>query len=360
MRTTRRRGQANLQSGFGLVEVMLAGTLGIVLSLVMLKVVTSNSTVAKKSESLLDQSALRTFLIGRISCPDTLNATIPRCVAGSYISLDDANNRPMIPAGGGTIGRFFVRARCTANGLDVRAAALSPAGLSNSAAIDFDGPNTASWYYGDPSDRNKPLNWVHRRATLFAPGQSELCGQMFGKIDAPSIAARECPNNQMLTQVNFYKNSVDCLPMPPACPPQTALSWNGTAFTCVPSPNDTHIRDNLILPAIIKNNEKIEQVPAECVIATRAAGGGVSGGGGFVSAIGSGKDWGMRCTKPYVSYGCHIAGSSSAKIPTPGGDSADWDLSPEDNGCSTDDEEKATGSVLAISCCKPGNPNSVP
>lgn len=80
---------------------------------------------------------------------------------------------------------------------------------------------------------------------------------MFGTVDSPSLVSKKCPNNQILYRVDFYRNSGECLRMPPACPAQTALSWNGTVFTCVPSPDDSHIRDDLILPAIETNNDKI-------------------------------------------------------------------------------------------------------
>jgi hypothetical protein len=361
MRSRGKLAQARWQSGIGMIEILIASALGLAALLVMTRVITGSLNISKKATYDMDVSALRGYLVDRVSCPSTLSATTPRCTPNSYIALNNAAGKAVIPAGGTTIGQLFVRARCTPSGLDVRAAALSESGKASNQAKSFNGKSKDEWFLRDGSGGTTTLSWDHPKSTLFAPGRTELCGHMFGTKNNAAAATKGCGNNQIIRRVDFYNNRVECLPMPPNCPKQTALSWQGGSFTCVPSSADSAIRDNLIVPAIEANNTKIEKAPSLCVVASRAGGGSLSGGGGFVSAIDSGSSWGMRCNPPYAYFTCHLAGSTSAKnTPVAGGSYADWDIWPETNGCSADDEERAGASVLSITCCKPGDPSSVP
>jgi hypothetical protein len=350
---TKQSAQRATQSGLSLAELIIGLGLAAVVTLGIVKGMSHSRQSAELSGRVLDQTALRGNLLARVDCARTLAAGTPPCAVGSYIPLRDAQNREVMPAGGGTIGKFTVLARCTALGIEVRSAMLSPEGHRTPAALNFTGPRRPQWYLTDPSDPNLRLDWAHHRSALFAPGGNALCAHRFGTGAIAVTPPTTCPNNGILTGINFYQNTVSCATMSAPCPADQASSWNGTSFTCVESLRDTTIRDRIVNPSIRNVNTTLEGSQWECVTGFRRFESGSSSFTpipGKVQAYDSGSNWGMTCLSPYVRFGCMISNAQWA-----GDNNTDWDIRPHSNGCHSDDEERNKTTNLSLVCCKPSN-----
>jgi Tfp pilus assembly protein PilV len=341
---------SNGEAGVGLIEAMIAGTVGIVIMLAIAKMATSNLQSARKLDSSADRSTIKINIANGVDCATTLPAPVT-CPVGNTIALRGRDGTEIVAAGGTLYGKWTVVARCAANGIDVRAAALSPAGAGTAAALAFNAANDA-WFARDEVQRNLAYNWNHPKAALFPPGPNGLCNHLFGG----GQLITQCAANQYVSGIDFANRALVCENIP-QCPANEASSWTGSGFVCVPARTDTYINGNLIQPAITNNNNTISTTPFVCDTGTRTGGGGLSGGSGAMSEYNAsgGKNWGMYCTGAYTKTGCTIANSSSADGSTSGGQYADWDIWPLTNGCYTDDEEKANSAVLSLTCCRNGN-----
>jgi hypothetical protein len=131
---------------------------------------------ASKADTAMDLVAIKAKVTTGVDCNLTL---ITPCVNGSYIPLKTGSNKDLIAAGGTLIGRFLVRARCVntpgLQGIDVRAAALSTAGMANAGALLFEAKDT-SWFRADEMNQNLPYSWSHPKSSLTAaaPGIPNL------------------------------------------------------------------------------------------------------------------------------------------------------------------------------------------
>ncbi len=352
--------QPDAQAGLSLVEVLVASVVALAIVAALLRGLSGVQFSVKKASAVFDQSTIRTMLLERVDCRQTLPANSPPCAAGSYVNLVDGDGRELVPIGGAVIGGITVRARCATGGLDVRTADLTTQGNISAAALMFDGPQDPQWYVRDPSNPNLRLNWVHPRAQLFAMGVSGapggLCSERFVTGSESSFPATSCDANEILLGVDFYRNTVQCAPMPASCPAQTALSWNGSAFTCVTSPHDATIRSK-VQQEVTELQDAVAATPWECVTAQRQGSGSISGGGGFVGPWSNGGDgWGMTCLGTFRRTGCFLGQEGSAFSATHDGRHPDWDWDVDltSNGCQTGGEEKSANASLTITCCRQG------
>ena len=132
------------ESGFGLAEVLIAGAIGTALIAGLSVGLRSLQRNTSKSESTMDLLGIKSRIISSVDCRATLPAP---CADGAYIPLLNAAGTQVVGAGGTTIGKFTVRGRCAngggVQGIDVRAAWLSSAGMANSAALDFNSTNSS-------------------------------------------------------------------------------------------------------------------------------------------------------------------------------------------------------------------------
>jgi hypothetical protein len=167
------------ESGFGLAEVLIAGAIGTALIAGLSVGLRSLQRNTSKSESTMDLLGIKSRIISSVDCTATLPAP---CADGAYIPLLNAAGTQVVGAGGTTIGKFTVRGRCVngggVQGIDVRAAWLSSAGMANSAALDFNSTNS-SLFRADEGNVNLPYSWNHPKAFLIASaggGSNLLCG----------------------------------------------------------------------------------------------------------------------------------------------------------------------------------------
>ncbi len=111
-----------------------------------------------------------------VDCNMTL--AVP-CTDGDYIPLKTAANTDLVSAGGTQIGKFVIRSRFVntpgLKGIDVRAAWLTAAGLSNAYAKRFEASDR-SWFRADEMNQNLPYLWSHPKSSLTAsaPGVPNL------------------------------------------------------------------------------------------------------------------------------------------------------------------------------------------
>lgn len=346
------------QHGFGLVEAVIASALVGIIGLAVLKLIEATSGSSRKVSSSMDLVGIRANIQESVSCAASFpGAGSPPCAAGTYITLRSKNNNVLVAAGGTPFGTWMVRAQCTATGIDLRAASILPAHLTNSAARNFNTTND-SFFRADEVANNLRYSWNHPKARLFSGNSSAgLCQHLFGG----STVVVTCAPNQYLTGINFATNSVECETIP-TCPAQTALSWNGSSFACVPARTDDYILNNItrpaiaaalppaiaaaVPPAVSAEIQNLRNTPFSVITGYRTAGGPIGGNTTFITTVSDSPRWGMACLPPYARVGCWISNS---------GGGGDFDVrSHGDSGCKTDDEEKSDNATLTISCARLG------
>lgn len=212
--------------------------IGSLLFSALLKSLSDTSKSAKKISSSLDVVTIRGRLTDSVSCRETfkgLGAPPNPCAVGNYVDLRSENGAIVVPAAGGKIGDWTVRARCVAGGLDVRAAKLSPG--ATGTALDFTAPYVANKFVADEmggqnaAAGNRPLryDWDHPKGRLFTAGTNGICADWFAPSAAPVGA--NCPDGHYMTGVNFMMRTPICTPVP-VCTGANALTFDGSVFRC--------------------------------------------------------------------------------------------------------------------------------
>jgi hypothetical protein len=203
------------QGGFGLAEVVIAGGLAAIIAAALMNMLSNTAKFSRKIGSSGDLIALRARLTDGVSCRQTFRTIgVPPnpCAVGAYVELRSENDGVLIPAAGGRIGDWTVRARCAAGGLDIRAARLTPG--ATGAALDFTGAYNQSNFFSDEMGGqnaavgNRPLryDWDHPKGRLFTAGLNGLCPEWFA---APATAVT-CPGQQYMTGFNIMQGTPVC------------------------------------------------------------------------------------------------------------------------------------------------------
>ncbi len=226
------------ERGFGLAEIIIAAGIASVVLLSLVKGLSDSSKSVRKIASSLDAVTIKARLTDSVSCRETFRPFgVPPnpCTVGAYVALKSENGGDLVPAGGGRMGDWTVRARCAAGGLDIRAAKLTAS--ASAAAMDFSGAYVASNFVGDEmggDNRNVPgralrYDWDHPKGRLFAGGGNGLCADWFVAPAGPT--AVNCPAGQYMKGVDFMLRTPVCEAVP-VCTGTNALIFDGTVFRC--------------------------------------------------------------------------------------------------------------------------------
>lgn len=148
--------------GLTLVEVIIAMTISVMGSYFLVSLLNVLMKGQKSTEMRLDSALLKAALDRAMSCDQTLAGitSLSDC-DGQYIVVKDGRGNPLIADVGSSFGEWFVRAKCTTTGLDIRAA--SP---RNPASNNFDTSINPKEFRQDPLTKTV-LDWNSHRAKLY-------------------------------------------------------------------------------------------------------------------------------------------------------------------------------------------------
>jgi hypothetical protein len=215
------------ESGMSIVLVMIAAVLLSAIAAASSKYLSAASKSGRKIESSLDLSGIKLRVIDAVNCTNTMATTNApaNCTTSSYgyLALRDHANRVIVQEDGSTrIGDFNVRARCnpgTSGGIEVRAARLTPAGVSSSNAKGFAATN-AAWFLRDEVATNLLYNWEHPKGLLFAgptgsSAESRLCREFFMGSTAAAVVncATLAGPGTVMTGYNPVTKLPECSPV---------------------------------------------------------------------------------------------------------------------------------------------------
>lgn len=260
------------ENGFGLVEVLIAAALGMGLLLALSNGMSSLTASSRKVESSLDLSGVKARVIEGVSCAKTMAAPGACATDGQYLNLLDERGKPLVEDTGTLMGRFLVLARCnkgTDGGIEVRAARLTSAGLSNPKARKFDAPSgKEDWFARDEVNSNLLYDWSHPKGLLLtrrSTSDGRLCREMFGGGPPPATLIRCTSPNQVMRGYDPVKGTADCV-----------SGADMTFISSIKCPSGQY------LEGIVNNRPVCNTIPTQTVVSGGGGGGGggSSGGGG--------------------------------------------------------------------------------
>lgn len=154
------------ESGIGIAEALISGAIGTALIAALLASMNSTMRSVSKADTSMELLAIKAKVTTGVDC----SMTLPRpCVHDAAIPLLTGSRRELVSAGGTRFGKFLVLARCvntpSLQGIDVRAAVLTAAGMSNPDALRFNASDK-SWFLADEMNRNLPYSWSHPKSSL--------------------------------------------------------------------------------------------------------------------------------------------------------------------------------------------------
>ena len=193
------------QSGVSLLSVIIAvGMMG-VLAAGMSRFLKRSFKASADLNTKADYLSIKRSIDGQIDCSRTVNKiNVNQCdgAGNDYVGLYyHGKTNPQIPRAGRRFGNFFVRAKCTNQGLDVRAVKMHTSVIQNLAPndprkrFDYNGGNyqaknasNAKNFFQDM--RGFYFNWGHPNAKLFGDVGNSIytpCqNQLNNKLNPPT------------------------------------------------------------------------------------------------------------------------------------------------------------------------------
>jgi hypothetical protein len=226
------------QAGLGTMEMVVASTVAFIGMFIFGMGIMNFNKAKRKAESETDLSGIKAQILQTVDCDRTFAAfgtgkgTV--CLPGTYITLRSRSttNNVILPQGGIRKGDFVVRAYCEGGptgGLDIRALGILPAHEATAAARNWKSttaPNPN--FYRKDETTGIPYDWNHPKARILAPGPTGLCSDWFGT--PPPTPGCTAPN-QFVRNVDLDSRIATCATIP-VCTGNTALSYDGTDFSC--------------------------------------------------------------------------------------------------------------------------------
>lgn len=215
------------QRGASIVTVLVAVGISGVLAAGMTSIYSNMLKMQKRADLLADKTMLKQALHDRISCTQTLlgfKDPVTECKTARYIALKTKSGSDLVAEKGSKVGTWFVRARCTSSGLDIRSARPK-----DEEYADFTGAGADKFRLDPVTDT--PFDWQHEQAALFKDGLAP-CTANFATANAPAGPCKEkfCP-----VSLPAYKVAVGALRhvIPAADCPGAAPPIQGRHYTSV-------------------------------------------------------------------------------------------------------------------------------
>lgn len=173
----------NKQSGFGLLEVVVASAIGMIVMFALQSSITTLSKSSKRAESNTDLTGVKLSILSGISCDKTfagMNSINP-CSTPGYINLLAANGKVIVSKNGTKLGNWTVRAYCSSD-LDVRTFYMLPSATSEDANFAGKSINqNKAAFRQDELFKQNVYDWLNPKSRIMGgSGTSPLCGEKFG------------------------------------------------------------------------------------------------------------------------------------------------------------------------------------
>jgi hypothetical protein len=319
-----RRFTTNGESGMSLVGTIVAAGVATIVLAAITKNVSSLSSMQGFQERKTDRESLRLMVMNRVDCPKTFPAAgVPACVAGGqYVDLRDAAGNVVVAASGSTtIGKWTIRARCEAAGLNIRVASLSPNAGRN--ALNFDAVRQSGFLREPTSNLN--LDWSHPKSALFASESVAPCAHRFA---APTTGSNtECSPGLVLygyspeTGIKCKALASTDLASIGTCRSGTYLAgFDASGRVCEPLPQPTTINSTTVVtapPTVVNNPPTIINDPPRVINTPTPPTGPTPNGGGSCTPYTSGPCRGycgpdVGCGSTWVFSGAGQPGGCAA------------------------------------------------
>lgn len=204
------------KNGFTLVELLLGAAIGTVAMLVAGTSMNMLNASSSKVSLISDINDIKVAVVSSMSCSQTFASmpSRPPCPPGGvYIDIKSSPfGKTLIKSSGSKIGSWTVRALCTSEGLDIRAANILPQYEAQTNTLSdwrtLSQPTNPEFYKKDHSRgrSSSTLSWSHPLAKISSPGSLGLCSEYF----ATTLKNQPCPSGSFVKSVDFDSNEVIC------------------------------------------------------------------------------------------------------------------------------------------------------
>lgn len=232
------------KNGFGMLESIVALSIGIGVFAATIGAVNSGSRLTKKAFTSIDISSTKKNLYASIDCGKTFQGlSIGNPCAGNprYLDLYSIDGKVLVSQNASKFGDVLLRAYChdgsgpTPGGIEVRAVRLRSNVTANTQDVSWVGkktPTDPDRYISDEvrgtGTSKLSYDWNHPKSIISSPGPGGLCASRFGSV----VVKPGCPkDNQYVQSINYDAQKVDCRDIP-TCKTNETLEFSANNFTC--------------------------------------------------------------------------------------------------------------------------------